>query len=34
MVEQSLKKKLRDFSTLTAKDNKKLFELSDIVSEI
>ena len=34
MVEESLKKKLRDFPTLTPKDNKKLFDLADIVSEI
>ena len=34
MVEESLKKKLRDFPTLTPKDNKKLFDLADIVTEI
>ena len=34
IFEESLKKKLRDFPTLTTKDNKKLFDLADIVSEI
>ena len=34
MLEEMMKKKIRDFPNLTNKDNKKLFELSDIVSEI
>ena len=34
MVEDSLKKKLREFPALSPRDNKKLFDLCDIVSEI
>lgn len=34
MLEEMMKKKIRDFPNLTNKENKKLFELSDIVSEI
>ena len=34
MVESALKNKLSDFPTLTNKDNKKLYELSDLLSEI
>lgn len=34
MIEASLKTKLTDFPKLTNKDNKRLYELSDILSEI
>ena len=34
MVESALKNKLSDFPKLTNKDNKKLYELSDLLSEI
>lgn len=34
MLDEVLKKKLRDFPNLTNKDNRKLLELSDLVSEI
>ena len=34
MLDEVIKKKLRDFPTLTNKDNRKLLELSDLVSEI
>ena len=34
MVEAALKKKLSDFPRLFTKDNKKLYELADILSEI
>ena len=34
MVEESLKKKLRNFPRLSNKDNKKLYDLADLVSEI
>ena len=34
IIEASLKKKLRDFPKLSMKENKKLFDLSDILSEI
>lgn len=34
MIESSLKRRLETFPKLTAKDSKKLYELSDLVSEI
>ena len=34
MVESALKQKLANFPKLTNKDNRKLYELSDILSEI
>ena len=34
MVEPALKNKLSDFPKLTNKDNNKLYELSDLMSEI
>ena len=34
MLENTLKRKIKDFPSLTNKDSKKLFDLSDIVSEI